>query len=122
MQSDLVKVATGSVSETSGGLILPAIIAEAGERAGKRFIEFFTATIRNTRRAYARAVGDFLAWCQQGNLTLTGIEPVHVAAYIERLIGCVSKASRYSKRPKESPQVIGSRCLVRLNNTVIHRN
>ena len=68
-------------------LIVPSIIADAGERAGKRFIEFFTATIRNanTRKAYARAVGDFLAWCQQGGLNLTGIEPLHVAAYIEQL-------------------------------------
>ena len=44
--------------------ILPAIIAGAGEKAGKRFIEFLTATIRigNTREAYARAIGDFFAW------------------------------------------------------------
>ena len=42
---------------------LPAPIAAAGERAAYRFLEFFTAQIRdpNTRRAYARNVGDFLA-------------------------------------------------------------
>jgi integrase/recombinase XerD len=74
-------------SRTGELFLVPLIIADAGERAGKRFIEFFTATIRNanTRRAYARAVSDFLAWCQQGGLTLTGIEPVDVATYIERL-------------------------------------
>ncbi|AEG68828.1 phage integrase family protein [Ralstonia solanacearum Po82] len=35
----------------------------AGERAGARFIELFAPAIRNphTRRAYARAAGDFLA-------------------------------------------------------------
>jgi hypothetical protein len=35
---------------------LPAIIRAQGEHAGRRFIEFFTATIRNrnTRMAYAR--------------------------------------------------------------------
>jgi hypothetical protein len=35
---------------------LPAIIRAQGERASRRFIEFFTATIRNrnTRMAYAR--------------------------------------------------------------------
>jgi integrase/recombinase XerD len=82
-----VTTKAASIIGTSSGPILPAIIADAGERAGKRFIEFFTATIRNanTRRAYARAVSDFLAWCQQGGLSLTGIEPVHVAAYIEQL-------------------------------------
>ena len=38
--------------------MLPALIAQAGERAGRRFVEFFTANIRNTntRTAYARAV------------------------------------------------------------------
>jgi len=32
-----------------------------------------------------RAIGDFFAWCEQHRLTLTGIEPVHVAAYIEAM-------------------------------------
>ena len=37
--------------------MLPAVIAALGERAGRRFIEFFTANIRNpnTRKAYYRA-------------------------------------------------------------------
>jgi hypothetical protein len=36
----------------------PALIAAAGERAGTRFFEFFTANIRNphTRRAYSRSL------------------------------------------------------------------
>jgi integrase/recombinase XerD len=43
---------------------VPVVIAAAGEGAARRFVEFFTATIRNknTRLAYARAVGAFLAW------------------------------------------------------------
>jgi hypothetical protein len=59
------------------GRNLPAIIAQAGDHAAHRFIEFFTATIRNgnTRRAYGRAVADFLAWCEQHHLTLPGSEP-----------------------------------------------
>jgi integrase/recombinase XerD len=87
MQSEIVGAANGSVSTGNGGPIIPAIIAEAGDNAARRFIEFFTATIRNknTRRAYAKAVTDFLAYCQHGGLTLLGIEPVHVAAYIEQL-------------------------------------
>jgi site-specific recombinase XerD len=87
MQTEIVKAPSGSITGTSSGPILPAIIADAGEKAGKRFIEFFTATIRNanTRRAYGRAVADFFVWCQHSGLTLRGIEPVHVAAYIESL-------------------------------------
>jgi hypothetical protein len=44
----------------------PALIAAAGNQARKRFYEFFNANIRNphTRRAYARSVGEFLAWCE----------------------------------------------------------
>jgi hypothetical protein len=43
----------------------PALVRAAGERAGVRFLEFFASAIRNphTRRAYARAAGDFLKWC-----------------------------------------------------------
>jgi integrase/recombinase XerD len=88
MPNELQPASIGIAPNRSGELfIVPTIIADAGERAGKRFIEFFTATIRNanTRKAYARAVNNFLAWCQQGRLTLTGIEPVHVAAYVEQL-------------------------------------
>jgi hypothetical protein len=44
----------------------PAIIAHAGERARMRFLEFFAAQIRNpnTRRSYAKAAVEFLAWCE----------------------------------------------------------
>jgi site-specific recombinase XerD len=50
-------------------------------------VEFFTANIRNpnTRRAYARACARFLAWCDGRGLTLTGIRPHDVGAYIEAL-------------------------------------
>jgi site-specific recombinase XerD len=74
------------MATSKGGPILPAIVADAGDAAAKRFLEFFTATIRNanTRHAYARAVRDFFAWIGPG-LTLAAIEPVHVAAYVEQL-------------------------------------
>ena len=43
---------------------LPVLVTAAGERASMRFLEFFAANIRNphTRRAYARAADEFLAW------------------------------------------------------------
>jgi len=65
---------------------LPALISEAGERAGMRFVEFFTANIRNpnTRRAYARAVNEFLTWCNTvGVPDLVAVAPLHVATWIE---------------------------------------
>jgi site-specific recombinase XerD len=67
---------------------LPALVTAAGDRAQVRFLEFFAATIRNanTRRAYARAITDFLAWCEgRGVTSLVGVQPLHVGAYIEAL-------------------------------------
>ena len=68
--------------------VLPALIAGSGERAQLRFLEFFAASIRNphTRRAYARAVGEFLSWCEgRGVASLAAVQPLHVAAWVEEL-------------------------------------
>jgi site-specific recombinase XerC len=72
---------------------LPALIADAGDRTRMRFIEFFAANIRNpnTRRAYARAIGDFFAWCARYDIASVGaVQPVHVAVWIEELTGALS--------------------------------
>ncbi|MCG7405737.1 MULTISPECIES: tyrosine-type recombinase/integrase [Caballeronia] len=64
----------------------PSLVLAAGERASIRFLEFFASAIRNphTRRAYARAAGDFLAWCASaGVASITAVQPLHVAAWIE---------------------------------------
>src|SRR5260370_25857772 len=73
---------------TRGGIAgLPAAITAQGERAGRRFIEFFTANIRNrnTRMAYARAVKQFFDWCEDRGLGRDHIEPTTVGAYVEQL-------------------------------------
>lgn len=70
------------------GVTVPVLLAASGEHAVRRFVEFFTATIRNpnTRAAYARAVGCFLDWCDsRGIRRLSQIEPVVVAAWVEGL-------------------------------------
>ncbi|WP_250532727.1 tyrosine-type recombinase/integrase [Caballeronia sp. AZ10_KS36] len=68
------------------GIAPPALVIAAGERAGIRFLEFFASAIRNphTRRAYARAAGDFLTWCAGAGVTsITAVQPLHVAAWME---------------------------------------
>jgi hypothetical protein len=47
-----------SKREPAHSLLVPVVIADAGGRASQRFVEFFTANIRNknTRAAYGRAV------------------------------------------------------------------
>jgi site-specific recombinase XerD len=74
--------------------VLPALVTATGERAGVRFLEFFAAQIRNphTRRAYARAVGEFLTWCEDVG-PLAAVQPLHVATWIEGLIHQVSAPS-----------------------------
>lgn len=74
-------VPTGSVTAH-----VPALVSQAGERAGVRFLEFFTANIRNpnTRRAYARAANEFLTWCSDVEVPdLAAVAPLHVSTWIE---------------------------------------
>ena len=74
---------------------LPALFTPT-PAAARRTLEFFTANIRNpnTRKAYAKAVGDFAAWCALNSLQELGaIEPVHVAAYVEQLQGRLAAPS-----------------------------
>jgi site-specific recombinase XerD len=66
--------------------VVPALIAASGARASLRFLEFFAANIRNphTRRAYGRAVADFLTWCEEhGVRSIKAVHPLQVAAWIE---------------------------------------
>ena len=65
---------------------LPVLVAAAGGSASMRFLEFFAANIRNphTRRAYARAPDEFLAWCAAAGVPSIGaVQPMDVATWIE---------------------------------------
>jgi integrase/recombinase XerD len=67
---------------------VPQHSAGAGDRASKRFLDFFAASIdnENTAIAYYRAVCSFFAWLEQHGIgELVDIEPFHVAAYIKSL-------------------------------------
>jgi integrase/recombinase XerD len=79
--------AAAAPAQACGEASLPRLIEREGERTRKRFLEFFTVTIRNgnTREAYARACAQFLSWCDERGFALETIEPMVVAAYIEEL-------------------------------------
>ena len=68
-------------------IAVPALIAEAHGNASRRFLEFFTAHIRNpgTRAVYGHAVTEFCAWCGTHAVRFEDIEPIVVAAYVESL-------------------------------------
>lgn len=87
MKFALVSPKPTETAIATAGFQVPSIIADAGDHARSKFIEFFTAGIRNpnTRMAYARAVGQFLDWCFHQGLGLHELEPFLVAAYIEEL-------------------------------------
>jgi hypothetical protein len=64
--------------------LIPALIADAGDQAAWRYIEFFTANIRNpnTRRAYARACGTILGWCEARRRALGTIRSYDASTYM----------------------------------------
>jgi site-specific recombinase XerD len=81
-------IAAGASGVAAAGADWPAILATAGEEAITRFVEYFTAQIRNkhTRRAYLRNALGFLRWCEsRGVNSLMQVRPITVAAYIESL-------------------------------------
>ena len=82
-----VRPPNGRIVPDSGDeLVIPRLVADAGDQAARRFLEFFAVTIRNknTRQAYLRACRSFFVWCDQAAIEqLIDIEPIHVAAYIE---------------------------------------
>ena len=87
--SHALSLSNNSAISVAGVGHVPTMIVRAGDDAVRRFVEFFTATIRNrnTRAAYAQAVGQFCRWCEQRRFDLPSITPLAVAAYIEELGG-----------------------------------
>jgi integrase/recombinase XerD len=88
-------------------LPVPALFAPDNQSA-MRFLEFFTANIRNanTRRAYYKAASRFASWCDAHGLAdLRRLLPVHVAAYIEEMM-------RTQSRPSVKQHLAGIRMLL----------
>ena len=75
----------GLTTPLPNAALSPALIANEGERASWRYVDFFTSNIRNpnTRRAYARACRTFFAWAEERGLSLGTIRPYDVSLYIE---------------------------------------
>ena len=89
--------APSAVERGGGELVLPRLIVDAGPNAVARFLEFFAGRIANeqTRAAYGRAVGQFLAWCEARGLGLDTVSPLHVAAYIRTHPGSVPTVKQH---------------------------
>jgi hypothetical protein len=88
MSTEIVPFTSRGELRKAGFDRLPQAILPAGEGAAWRFIEFFTANIRNknTRAAYAQAVTQSFARLEAHGITeLSQIRPVMIAVYIEEL-------------------------------------
>jgi site-specific recombinase XerD len=90
----------------------PAFFAAAGESAVRRFVEFFTAEIRNpnTRAAYALAARRFAAWCDKYDTRLEQLTPVEVATYVEQL-GKGSNTEKALSKPSVKQHLAALRML-----------
>ncbi|MCK6500220.1 MAG: hypothetical protein L6Q38_12170 [Nitrospira sp.] len=86
---------------TFAGAPIPRVIAQAGSDAARRFIEFFTAHSRNpnTSAAYARAVSQFLQWCDARAVRLRDLNPILVATYVEQLPARAARPTRRRSGP-----------------------
>jgi hypothetical protein len=66
---------------------VPTILANAGENAATKFLEFFAARIRNLNAREACA--QFLAWSENHVNDIRLITPMHVAASTADAVGGV---------------------------------
>ena len=68
---------------------VPAVLERAGGNALFAADEFFGARISNphTRRAYARVVSRFLAWCENEGLELRQVSPGLAGRFLDELAG-----------------------------------
>ncbi|HQX49413.1 MAG TPA: tyrosine-type recombinase/integrase [Planctomycetaceae bacterium] len=88
-----MKVPNRQVSSITESAVVPGLIEKSDSATKRRFVEYFTANIRNanTREAYYRAVSRFCEWCESRGVDLESIEATLIAFYIEQL------GERYSR-------------------------
>lgn len=85
MTAEIVKSSPKKLANVGIGAV-PTFITNAGENASRRFVEFFTANIRNknTRFAYAQAIRQFCDWCDEHGFEFKELQPLIIAGYIEQ--------------------------------------
>src|SRR3954471_7970413 len=86
--SDDLAIPSPAGGLTTGiGVVLPAVIADQGDKAAERFFTFFTDQIPNpnTRAAYYRNALRFFAWTDKKRLALSDIKSYHVSGYLAEL-------------------------------------
>ena len=95
----------------------PAILRRAGSNACFAADEFFSAQLSNphTRRAYGRAVGRFLAWCDAQGIELSQVTPGLAGRFIEEQPGEVVTKNQALAALRRFFDVLVTRHAVALN-------
>jgi site-specific recombinase XerD len=86
--SNLVALPSAVPAVLTDSIIVPALIADAGDQAAHCFREFLQARLpnKNTRAAYSHAISEFLFWCSAANVaSLATIDSLLVARYFDQL-------------------------------------
>ena len=97
--------------------MFPAILRRAGKNACFAADEFFSAQISNphTRRAYARAAGRFLAWCEAHGIELGQVTPGDAGRFIGELAHAVPTQNQALAALRKFFDVLVTRHAVGLN-------
>ncbi len=85
-----------SASLSGNYISIPRLVEASGAEACGYFLEFFNTGLSNahTRRAYARAIDEFMSWCEQlGLSSLAAVRPLHVASWVAMRERAISTAS-----------------------------
>jgi len=89
----LLPTVAGGAQPFGRPIVVPKLVAGAGDKAARRYANFFASIANdNTRAAHSRACLGFFAWCEtRGIKELIEVEPFHVAAYLKALGGTHEK-------------------------------
>lgn len=87
--TDLILTIPDPLEQKMVGEAFPPVLVRAGRAACFAADEFFRARISNphTRKAYARHVSRFLAWCEDARLDLPQVTPGLAGQFIDELPG-----------------------------------
>ena len=85
--------------------------------APKRILEYFATQIRNpnTRAAYVFACSKFLNWCESNSVTLEKMEPIHVAAYVETMVGATPTIKQHTAAIRQLLDYLTTKGIIEYN-------
>ncbi|XZE55337.1 tyrosine-type recombinase/integrase [Planctomycetaceae bacterium SH139] len=114
------------ITSQGGQLIkcqVPALIADAGKPAQTAFDDFLDGACRteNTRRAYKRAISQFMKWALEHDLALAEIRAGDVGRYLKQLAGKTSSKKQHRAALKRFFDILVERHVCLINPAAVAR-